>query len=107
MAWVVLIVSGLLEAGWAISLKASEGFSKLWPSLLFVVFAAVSFAGLAWSLRYLPVGSAYAVWTGTGAATTAAIGMIWLGETASVVKVLSVLLIVAGIVGLNLAGGAH
>lgn len=106
MAWLVLIVSGLLEAGWAISLKASDGFSKVWPSTAFVIFAAISFAGLAWSLRTLPVGSAYAVWTGTGAATTAAIGMLWLGEATSVLKIVSVLLVVAGIVGLNLAS-AH
>ena len=107
MAWVILLVSGMLESAWAISLKASEGFSKLWPSLTFVVTAALSLGGLAYALRSLPVGSAYAVWTGTGAALTAVIGMIWLGEGTSVIKIVSVVLIVAGIVGLNLAGGAH
>lgn len=104
MAWVVLIVSGVLEAGWAIALKASDGFSRLWPSVIFFVLGAASFAGLAYALKSLPAGSAYAVWTGIGAALTAIIGIVWLGESASVLKLLSVLLIVAGVVGLGLAG---
>ena len=107
MAWIVLVVSGLLEAGWAIALKLSHGFTRLGPSLAFAVFGAASLAGLAWALRSLPAGTAYAVWTGIGAALTAVIGMVWLGESASALKIVSVLLIVAGVVGLNLAGTTH
>jgi quaternary ammonium compound-resistance protein SugE len=105
MAWAVLIVSGLLEAGWALSLKASDGLSRLWPSVLFGVLLAASMGGLALALRSLPVGVAYAVWTGIGATVTAAIGMVWLDEAVSVGKLVSIVLIVAGIVGLHLFGG--
>ena len=107
MAWVVLILSGLLEAGWALSLKASDGFSRLWPSVSFVAFAVASFAGLSWALRTLPVGTAYGVWVGVGAAATAILAMVWLGESVSVLKIVSLVLIVAGVVGLNLSGGGH
>ncbi|ASU81351.1 QacE family quaternary ammonium compound efflux SMR transporter [Actinopolyspora erythraea] len=107
MAWLVLLFSGALEAGWAISLKLSEGFSRLVPSLAFLVLATGSFAGLAWSMRLLPVGPAYAVWTGVGAALTALIGMVWLGDAVSVLKILSIVLIIAGVLGLNLAGVGH
>ncbi|AOS65991.1 DMT family transporter [Actinoalloteichus hymeniacidonis] len=107
MAWLVLVVSGMLEAGWAISLKLSNGFSKLWPTVSFGVLAILSFSGLAWALRELPVGPAYAAWTGIGAALTAIIGMIWLGDSVSTMKIVSLVLIVAGIVGLNLSGGGH
>ena len=105
MAWFVLIVSGLLEAGWALSLKASEGFTRLVPTIAFGVLLAASMAGLGWSLRSLPVGVAYAIWTGIGATVTAVVGMAWLGEAVSVGKVVSIVLIVAGIVGLHLFGG--
>ncbi len=107
MAWLVLIVSGFLEAGWAVSLKQSAGFSKLWPTVSFLVFAVLSLVGLGWALRYLPVGAAYAAWTGIGAGVTAIIGMIWLGEAVSVLKIVSIVLIVSGVVGLNLAGAAQ
>ncbi|ASO23015.1 quaternary ammonium compound-resistance protein SugE [Actinoalloteichus hoggarensis] len=107
MAWLVLIISGMFEAGWAISLKLSNGFSRLWPTVSFAVLAVVSFGGLAWALRELPVGPAYAVWTGIGASLTAIIGMIWLGDSVSTLKIVSLVLIVAGIIGLNLAGGGH
>lgn len=107
MAWVVLLLSGVLEAGWAIALKLSAGFTRLLPSMAFLLFGAVSFAGLAWALRSLPAGTAYAVWTGIGAALTAVIGMVWLGEPASTLKIISVALIVCGVVGLNLAGATH
>lgn len=107
MAWAVLIVSGLLEAGWALSLKASEGFTRLVPTIAFGVLLALSMAGLGWALRTLPVGVAYAVWTGVGAVVTAVAGMLWLGELVSVGKIVSILLIVAGIVGLHLFGGGE
>ncbi|WP_132876939.1 DMT family transporter [Tamaricihabitans halophyticus] len=107
MAWLVLVVSGILEAGWAIALKMSNGFSRLVPTVVFGVLAALSFAGLAWAMKQLPVGTAYAVWVGIGASLTAIIGMVWLNDGASVGKILSLVLIVAGVIGLNLAGGAH
>lgn len=107
MAWFVLIVSGFFEAGWAISLKMSQGFTKLWPTVSFAGFAAVSLAGLAWAMRYLPVGPSYAAWTGIGAGVTAAIGMVWLGESISVLKVVSIAFIISGVVGLNIAGAGH
>ena len=105
MAWVVLMASGLLEAGWALALKASEGFTRLWPSVWFVVLAGASFLGLAYALRSLPVGVAYAVWTGIGAAVTATLGMVWLGEGTSVLKIVSIALVIAGIAGLQLSTG--
>lgn len=105
MAWIVLVASGLLEAGWALCLKASDGFTRLWPTVGFVVLAAASFAGLAYALRVLPVGVAYAVWTGIGAAVTATIGMVWLGEGTSLLKIVSIALIIAGIAGLQLSSG--
>ncbi|WP_152187497.1 DMT family transporter [Georgenia satyanarayanai] len=103
MAWVVLMASGLLEAGWALALKASEGFTRLWPSVWFVLLAGLSFLGLAYALRSLPVGVAYAVWTGIGAAVTATIGMAWLGEGVSTLKIVSILLVIAGIAGLQIS----
>lgn len=105
MAWIVLMISGIFEAGWAVSLKQSAGFTKVWPSVTFGIFALASFAGLAWAMKQLPVGPAYAVWTGIGAALTAIVGMAWLGDGVSTLKVVSIVLIVAGVVGLNLTGG--
>jgi quaternary ammonium compound-resistance protein SugE len=107
MAWIVLILSGLLEAGWALSMKASDGFTRLWPTVSFAVFAILSFAGLSWALRSLPVGVAYGVWVGVGAAATAILAILWLGESVSVLKIVSLVLIVAGVVGLNLSGAGH
>lgn len=107
MAWIVLVLSGLLEAGWALSLKASHGLTRLWPSVSFALLLVLSMAGLAYALKSLPVGVAYAVWVGVGAATTAIIAAFAFGETMNVVKVVSLVLIVAGVVGLNLSGGAH
>lgn len=105
MAWFVLILSGVFEAGWALSLKASEGLTRLWPSISFVASMVVSLAGLAWALRTLPVGPAYAAWTGIGAALTAVVAVVLFGESVTVLKIVSIVLIVAGIVGLNLGGG--
>lgn len=107
MAWIVLLVSGMLEAGWALSLKASDGFSRLGPSVLFVVMLVGSMGGLAWALKTLPVGVAYGVWVGVGAALTAVLAIVFLGESVSVLKIVSLVLIVAGVVGLNLSGGGH
>ena len=107
MAWVILVVSGLLEAGWALSLKASDGLSKLWPSVSFFVLLTLSMVGLMIALKTLPVGPAYAVWVGIGAVLTAVIGMVVFDDPVSILSVGSIVLIIAGVVGLQLAGGGH
>ncbi|HEY5878928.1 MAG TPA: multidrug efflux SMR transporter [Nakamurella sp.] len=107
MAWVILIMSGLLEAGWALSLKASDGLSKLWPSVAFFVLLALSMAGLMIALKTLPVGPAYAVWVGIGAVLTAIIGIISFGDPVNALTIGSIVLIIAGVVGLQLAGAGH
>ncbi|MBY8859499.1 multidrug efflux SMR transporter [Nocardia sp. CA2R105] len=101
MAWILLIVSGFMETAWAISLEKSEGFSRLWPSISFLVALALSMAGLGYALRTIPVGTGYAVWVGIGAVGTALVGMLWLGESAAVSRIVCLLLIVAGVVGLK------
>lgn len=105
MAWVYLVCAGLLEVVFALSLKYSQGFTRPWPSLSFVIGAGGSFFLLTQALRTLPVGVAYAVWTGIGAAGTAVVGMVVLGESRDLLKILSLLLLVAGIIGLRLTGG--
>jgi quaternary ammonium compound-resistance protein SugE len=107
VAWAILIVSGLLEAGWALSLKASDGLSKLWPSVAFFVLLVASMAGLMIALKTLPVGPAYAGWVGIGAVVTAIIGMIAFGDPVSALTIGSIVLIIAGVVGLQLAGAGH
>jgi quaternary ammonium compound-resistance protein SugE len=108
VAWVLVVVAGLFETAFAVSLKNSEGFSRLWWTVSFVVCAGVSFTLLSTALRDLPVGTAYAVWTGIGAAGTAIVGMWLLGDPVGTVRILSIVLIVAGVVGLNLApSSAH
>lgn len=101
MAWVVLVVSGLFETAWAIALSASQGFTRLWPSVIFAVTMVVSMAGLAYALRTIPVGTGYAVWVAVGASGTALVGMFFLGEGFSVPKALCLLLIIAGVIGLK------
>lgn len=101
-AWLVLLIAGLCEVGWAVGLKYTEGFSRLWPSLATLLAMVVSVALLGWSLKVLPLGTAYAVWTGIGAVGTALLGMLLFGESREVARLLSISLIVAGIVGLKL-----
>jgi quaternary ammonium compound-resistance protein SugE len=101
MHWLVLVVSGVLEAVWATALGRSHGFTRLAPSLVFALAAAASFAGLAYAMRGLPVGSAYAVWVGIGAALTAGFAMATGSEPASVLRVLLLLGIVGCVVGLK------
>lgn len=102
MPWLMLLVAGLFEIGWAIGLKYTEGFTRFWPSVgtLVAMVASVGLLGLA--LRTLPVGTAYAVWTGIGAVGTVVFGIVLLGEPVSVARLVCVGLIVAGIVGLKL-----
>ena len=107
MAWVLVVLAGLFEVGFALALKASDGFSRPVPTILFGVFAAVSFTLLNLALRDLPIGTAYAVWTGIGAAGTAVVGVIFLGDPATAVRLGSIALIVVAVVGLQLAGGGH
>ena len=101
MAWLVLVVSGVFESVWAIALGRSEGFTKPAPAVVFLVALVLSMAGLAYAMRELPTGTAYAVWTGIGAALTVAFGMVTGSEPASVLRVLFLAMIVGGVVGLH------
>lgn len=101
MAWVFLFLAGVLEVGWAIGLKYTQGFTKLWPSVLTIGAMALSFFLLAQALRTIPIGTGYAVWTGIGAVGTAIIGMLFLGEARDAGRLLCLLLIFTGIVGLK------
>lgn len=104
MAWLVLVASGVLEAVWATALGRTEGFTRLAPSVVFVVAMVFSMAGLALAMRDLPVGTSYAVWVGIGAALTVGYAMVTGTESASVIKVLLILGIVACVVGLKVVG---
>ena len=101
-AWLILFIAGLCEVAWAVGLKYTEGFSRLGPSLATVAAMVVSVALLGWSLKTLPLGTAYAVWTGIGAVGTAILGMILFGESREAARFLCIVLTVAGIVGLKL-----
>lgn len=102
MAWVVLIVSGIFEAVWAIALGKSAGFTRLWPSLIFAAACTVSMAGLAYAMRTLPTGTSYAVWVSIGAALAVAYGMTTGDESISVVKVLLLCGLIGCVAGLKL-----
>ncbi|MGN9803666.1 DMT family transporter [Micromonospora sp. L32] len=102
MAWIVLVLSGLLETAWAVSLDRSAGFSRPLPSVVFLVTLVLSMLGLAYALREIPVGTGYAIWVGIGAVGTAGYGMLALGESASLARIVCLLLVVAGVVGLKL-----
>lgn len=104
MAWFLVFAAGCLEIAFAVSLKESHGFSRLVPSLGVLIAGAISFLLLSLALRTLPVGTAYAIWTGIGAAGTALVGVYVLGEEGSLLKIASVGAIVAGVVGLRLSG---
>lgn len=101
MAWLVLVISGLLETAWAIALDRSVGFSRPLPSAVFVLALVLSMGGLAYALRDIPVGTGYAVWVGIGAVGTTLVGMLALGESASLPRILCLLLVIAGVVGLK------
>lgn len=107
MSWIVLILSGVLEAVWATALGRSEGFTKLWPTVIFGVAILASMGGLAFAMREIPTGTAYAVWVGIGAALTVVVAMVSGTETVSLVKILLVLGLVGCVVGLKLVGDSH
>jgi quaternary ammonium compound-resistance protein SugE len=102
MPWVVLVIAGLFEVGWAIGLKYTEGFTRLWPSVATVAAMVISVVLLGWAMRSLPVGTAYAVWTGIGAVGTVILGIVLFHEPATAARLLCVVMILAGIVGLKL-----
>ncbi len=106
MAWVILIVAGLLEVVWAYTMKLSEGFTRLWPSIITFAAMAVSFGLLSWSMRSLPLGTAYMAWTGIGAVGAFLVGIAMLGEPAGGLRLLAAALIVSGIVLMKLSSSA-
>ncbi|MEW1847368.1 multidrug efflux SMR transporter [Nonomuraea angiospora] len=101
MAWIVLVLAGVFEVVMALSLKLSNGFGNLWWSLSFLATAVLSFGLLSYALKTLEVGTAYAVWTGVGAAGTAVLGMIAMGDEVSPARIISIALILAGVIGLR------
>jgi quaternary ammonium compound-resistance protein SugE len=105
MPWLYLLLAGLLEIGWAIGLKYTNGFTRPWPSVGTVAAMAASFFLLSLSLKTIPIGTAYAVWTGIGAAGTAILGMMFFGESREVARILCLVMIVSGTVGLKLFSG--
>ena len=104
MAWFLIVVASIFETGFAVLLKQSHGMTRLWPTIGFAACALISFGLLNVALRQLEVGPAYAVWTGLGAAGTAVVGMVMLGEVTSTLKLVSIALVIAGAIGLNLSG---
>lgn len=106
MNWIVLFVAGVLEVVWAVGLKYTEGFTRLWPSVGTGAAFLLSIGLLSWAMRDLPVGTAYAFWVGIGAVGTAVIGMAFLGEPATAARLGSLALVAAGIVGLKLSSSA-
>jgi quaternary ammonium compound-resistance protein SugE len=106
MAWLLLVLAGLFEVGWAIGLKYTDGFTRPWPTVATVLAMVVSLALLGVAMKTLPVGTSYAIWVGVGAVGTAILGIVLLGEPANAGRLISLGLIVAGIVGLKLASPA-
>lgn len=102
MAWVALVIAGLLEVGWATAMKLSEGFTRLGPTVATIGLMIISFGLLSYSMRTLPLGTAYGVWTGIGAVGSVVVGMLFMGESRDLVRLLCILLILGGIVGLRL-----
>lgn len=105
-AWIILVISGVLESVWAGALTRSEGFTKLWPSVIFGIALVASMAGLGYALKSIPLGTGYAVWVGIGVVGTAIYGIIALGEAVSVARIVCLVAIVGGIVGLKLTSPA-
>ena len=105
MYWIVLFVAGLFEVAWAIGLKYTEGFSKLWPSVFTIACMIISMGLLAYAVKHLPIGTAYAIWTGIGAVGTAILGIILFNESKEPVRIFFIFLIVVGIIGLKIFSG--
>ena len=105
MGWLYLLIAGVCEVAWAVGLKYTDGFRRLWPSVGTVAAMAVSFLFLSQALKTLPLGTAYTVWTGIGAVGTVVLGIVLFGELRDAVRLLCILLIVADVGGLRLAGG--
>jgi quaternary ammonium compound-resistance protein SugE len=103
MDWVILVLAGLFEVGWAIGLKYTEGFTRLWPTIWTVFAMMISLWLLGIAMKSLPVGTAYSVWVGVGAVGTVILGIVLLGEPANAGRLISIALIIAGIIGLKLA----
>lgn len=103
MNWFILVVAGLFEIGWAVGLKYTDGFTRIWPTVGTVLSMIISLALLGIAMKSLPVGTAYAIWVGVGAVGTAILGIVLLGESANLFRLLSLGMIVAGLVGLKLA----
>lgn len=103
MPWILLVLAGLFEVGWAIGLKYTEGFTRLWPSVGTIAAMVISLGLLGVAMKSLPVGTAYAVWVGVGAVGTVILGIVLFGEPANTLRIVSVLLIVAGLIGLKIA----
>lgn len=106
MAWVILVIAGIFEVGWAIGLKYTEGFTRVWPTIGTLLAMIISLWLLGIAMKSLPTGTAYAVWVGVGAVGTVVLGIVLLGEPANAARLISVALIVAGIIGLKLASPA-
>ena len=102
MAWIYLFIAGLFEIGWAVGLKYTDGFSKLWPSVITIVIMILSFYFLSSAVKTIPIGTAYAIWTGIGAVGTAILGIFLFGESKEFVRLFFILLIIIGIVGLKI-----
>ena len=102
MSWIYLFIAGLFEIGWAVGLKYTNGFTKLWPSVITIIGMILSFYFLSNAVKTIPIGTAYAVWTGIGAVGTAIIGIILFGESKEFIRLFFILLIVVGIIGLKI-----
>ncbi len=107
MAWLAVITAGILEVGFATMLKLSNNFTKVWPSIGFLLFASGSFSLLAWSLKVLPIGTAYAVWTGIGAAGTTILGMIFFKDPITLARITAIIFIITGVILLNVSSSSH
>ncbi|MDF1759762.1 MAG: quaternary ammonium compound efflux SMR transporter SugE [Coxiellaceae bacterium] len=105
MTWLALFVAGLFETGWAVGLKYTEGWTRLWPSIYTLIAMAISFFLLSYALKTLPIGTAYAIWTGIGAVGAVLFGIFFLHEPAGALRILCIAVIIAGMIGLKLTSG--
>ena len=107
MAWILLLLAGVLEVVWAYFMKQSNGFTRLWPAVATIVTMIASFTLLSISMRTLPLGTAYTIWTGIGAVGAFAVGIIALGESANMLRMLAALLIISGLMLMQISSSAH